>query len=105
MVEVRASDLDEWLDGGEDVGVDALVLDLGSPRPLASRVVGDLRAQGRWVPVLLVATDDPAWSDADIADLPGVDVLPLPLDPDRLQVAVTAVLRHPRTGAEPRPRT
>ena len=96
VAEIRPSNLDDWLAGDEDVGVDVIVLDLGSPTK-AQRVVGDLRAQGRWVPVLLVATADPAWGDAAITELPGIELLPLPLDPDRLQVALAAVLRHPRT--------
>ncbi len=97
VAEIRPSSLGDWLDRGEDVGVDALVLDLGSPQN-AQQVVGDLRAQGRWVPVLLVATDDPAWGATDITGLPGVELLPLPLDPDRLKVALAAVLKHPRTA-------
>lgn len=97
VAEIRPSSLGDWLERGEDVGVDALVLDLGSPQN-AQQVVGDLRAQGRWVPVLLVATDDPAWGAADITGLPGVELLPLPLDPDRLKVALAAVLKHPRTA-------
>ena len=60
--EIRPSDLDDWLLAEEDIGFDALVLDLGSPST-ASRLVGDLRASGRWIPVLLVATNEPSWSD------------------------------------------
>lgn len=96
VAEIRPSGLTEWLERGEEEGVDALVLDLGSPQK-ALQVAGDLRAQNRWVPILLVATDDPAWGAPDITGLPGVELLPLPLDPHRLKVALTAVLRHPRT--------
>ncbi|MCZ3387859.1 MAG: GAF domain-containing protein [Actinomycetia bacterium] len=96
VAEIRPSGLDDWLAGGEDVGVDVLVLDLGSPKD-AQRVVGDLRAQGRWVPVLLVAASDPAWSESGVTSLPGVELLPLPLDPERLKIALAAALRHPRT--------
>ena len=98
--EIRPGDLEGWLAGSGEAGADALVLDLGSPTAALS-VVGDLRAQGRWVPVLLVATSDLAWSDPDLLALSGVDILPLPLDPQRLQSALTEVLKHPRTPPRP----
>ena len=39
----------------------------------------------------------------ELLAMPGVDVLPLPFDPQRLQAALTRVLQHPRTppSAEP----
>ena len=100
--EIRPGDLEEWLAGSGEVGVDALVLDLGSATTALS-LVGDLRAEGRWVPVLLVATLEPGWTNAELLAMPGVDVLPLPLDPQRLQAALAQVLQHPRTppSAEP----
>ena len=100
--EIRPGDLEGWLAGGGEVGVDALVLDLGSPTAALS-LVGDLRAEGRWVPVLLVATLEPGWTKAELLAMPGVDILPLPLNPQRLQAALTQVLQHPRMppSAEP----
>lgn len=102
VAEIRPSALNDWLASGEDVGVDALVLDLGSPQS-AKQVVGDLRAEGRWVPVLLVATSDPGWDDPEVIALPSVELLQLPLDPERLKVALAIVLKHPRTPPVAKP--
>src|SRR4051812_35172089 len=101
LVEVRGFDLDDWLTAESDTDVDALVLDLGSAQT-ALRVVGDLRAASRWIPVLLVTTHDSAWSSTEILALPGVEFLSLPLSADRLQVAVRRVLELPRTPPAPR---
>ncbi len=92
--EVRPNALEEWLESGNEAGVDALVLDLGSPTK-ALQVVGDLRAAGRWTPVLLVADSDGGWDSLELLALPGVDLLTLPIDSHRLQSATKAVLRHP----------
>lgn len=96
VVEVRPNFIDDWLAQGNDADVDALVLDLGSPSD-ALRLVGDMRAQGRWIPVLLVASSPDGWDSPDLLGLPGVDLLTLPIDSARLQRASDAVLRHPRT--------
>lgn len=94
IVEVRPHNLDDWLDAGNDAGVNALVLDLGSPTR-ALQLVGDLRANGRWTPVLLVASSDDGWDTPELLGLPGVDILHLPLDSTRLKAATESVLRHP----------
>ena len=100
--EIRPGDLQDWLAGGGDVGADALVLELGSSTA-ALDLVGDLRAEGHWVPVLLVASSEPGWTSEELLAMPGVDVLPLPLDPQRLQSALTQVLQHPRTPPSAKP--
>jgi len=95
IVEVRPNSMAEWLAQGNDADVDALVLDLGSASE-ALRIVGDMRAQGRWTPVLLVASSPSGWDSPDLLGLPGVDLLTLPIDATRLQKASDAVLRHPK---------
>ena len=100
VFEVRPQDLDDWLASGSDADVDALVLDLGSPKE-ALRVVGDLRAQFRWIPVLLVSSSEPGWDSQELLRLSGVDFLALPLSAKKLQVAAGHVLRHPRTPPPP----
>ena len=97
IIEVRPNSLDEWLASGNDADVDALVLDLGSPAETL-RVVGDLRAEGRWTPVLIVASAPTGWDSPDLLALPGVDLLTLPIDAARLQTASDAVLRHPKAA-------
>jgi CheY-like chemotaxis protein len=97
VVEVRPAQLEDWLNNRDDVGVDALILDLGSPAT-AGRVIGDLRVQRRWTPALVVVGNEAEATQSDVSRMPGVDVLALPLTPERLQAAVEAVLRLPRAA-------
>lgn len=91
VVEVRLSDADRWLAGGGVDDVSAVVLDLGDPG-LALRAVARLRADGHWLPVLLVASHDPGWDDPVLYDLAGVDVLVLPISGPKLADAAARLL-------------
>ncbi|MGH8940460.1 MAG: hypothetical protein ACRDV2_14105, partial [Actinomycetes bacterium] len=68
VVDLRPRAFGAWIDGDEDA--DALVLDLQSPQ-LSAAAVNNLRTHGKVVPVLLVSSDVPGWSEPDMNDLPG----------------------------------
>lgn len=89
VVDLRPPAFADWIDS--DARVDALVLDLENPR-LAAAAVGNLRAHAKPAPVLLVASDRPGWDDPSLRDLPGTQVLPLPVSRPALLAALDRLL-------------
>lgn len=100
VVDLRPRAFGAWIDGDEDA--DALVLDLQSPQ-LSAAAVNNLRTHGKVVPVLLVSSDVPGWSEPDMNDLPGAQVVPLPINRAVLIAALEQLLAGERATAETAP--
>ena len=79
---------------------DAVVLDLMLPGLSGYRVVQALRAEGNWVPVLLLSAKDGEHDQADGLDLGADDYLVKPFSYVVLLARLRALLRR---GARPRP--
>lgn len=91
VTEVAPSRLAQWLDDEGDIGYDALVIDVGDARTAAD-TVGDLRARGHWIPVVLLAGGAP---DA-LAALPRTTVVATPVTAQRLSDALRTALSGQR---------
>jgi hypothetical protein len=91
-VDLRPPAFAAWIESGSEV--DALVLDLDNPR-LAAAAVSNLRAHAKLAPVLLVSSDRPGWDDPGMHNLPGTEVLPLPVNRAALLAALDDLLLPP----------
>ncbi|HEX5493419.1 MAG TPA: response regulator transcription factor, partial [Mycobacteriales bacterium] len=83
-----------------DGGYDALVLDIMLPGLSGYRVCQRLRAEGNWVPVLMLTAKDGEYDEADGLDLGADDYLTKPFSFVVLVARLRALLRR---GAPPRP--
>jgi DNA-binding response OmpR family regulator len=81
-------------------GYDAVVLDVMLPRLSGYRVCERLRAEGNWVPVLMLSAKDGEYDQADGLDVGADDYLTKPFSYVVLVARLRALLRR---GAPPRP--
>jgi hypothetical protein len=103
LEEVRPHQVDVWLESDDRQPADLVVLDL-TDAAQSLTLLTTLRAHAYLSPALLVAGDDPSWEASPLHDLPGAEVLPLPVTTDSLQAAVdrliNAVLPDPQGALE-----
>ena len=95
-----AHDGEEGLHLALEGGYDALVLDVMLPRLSGYRVCQELRAAGRWLPVLMLSAKDGEHDEADGLDLGADDYLTKPFSYVVLVARLRALLRR---GAPRRP--
>src|SRR5579862_1751204 len=81
-------------------GYDAIVLDIMLPGLSGYKVCERLRAEGNWVPILILSAKDGEYDQADGLDLGGDDYLTKPFSYIVLAARLRALLRR---GAAPRP--
>jgi DNA-binding response OmpR family regulator len=81
-------------------GYDAVVLDVMLPRLSGYALVRQLRAEGNWVPVLILSAKDGEYDQADGLDCGADDYLAKPFSFVVLLARLRALLRR---GAPPRP--
>jgi DNA-binding response OmpR family regulator len=81
-------------------GYDAVVLDIMLPGLSGYKVCEKLRAEGNWVPVLILSAKDGEYDQADGLDLGADDYLTKPFSYVVLAARLRALLRR---GARPRP--
>jgi DNA-binding response OmpR family regulator len=81
-------------------GYDAIVLDIILPGISGYQVCERLRAEGNWVPVLILSAKDGEYDQADGLDLGADDYLTKPFSYVVLAARLRALLRR---GAQPRP--
>jgi DNA-binding response OmpR family regulator len=81
-------------------GYDAVVLDIMLPGLSGYKVCERLRAEGNWVPVLILSAKDGEYDQADGLDLGADDYLTKPFSYVVLAARLRALLRR---GARPRP--
>src|SRR2546421_8802916 len=81
-------------------GYDAVVLDIMLPRLSGYKVCERLRAEGNWVPILILSAKDGEYDQADGLDLGADDYLTKPFSYVVLVARLRALLRR---GAPPRP--
>jgi DNA-binding response OmpR family regulator len=81
-------------------GYDAIVLDIILPGMSGYKVCERLRAEGNWVPVLILSAKDGEYDQADGLDLGADDYLTKPFSYVVLAARLRALLRR---GAKPRP--
>ncbi len=81
-------------------GYDAVVLDVMLPTLSGYRVCEQLRAEGNWVPVLMLSAKDGEYDQADGLDVGADDYLTKPFSYVVLVARLRALLRR---GAPPRP--
>ena len=95
-----AHDGREGLTRARDGDYDALVLDIMLPGLSGYRICQQLRAEGNWVPVLMLTAKDGEYDEADGLDLGADDYLTKPFSYVVLVARLRALLRR---GAPPRP--
>ena len=78
----------------------AVVLDVMLPRLSGYRICERLRAEGNWVPVLMLSAKDGEYDEADGLDVGADDYLTKPFSYVVLVARLRALLRR---GAPPRP--
>ena len=88
------------LEAARHEGYDAIVLDIMLPRLSGYRIVRALRAEGNWVPVLMLSAKDGEYDQADGLDAGADDYLTKPFSFVVLLAKLRAVLRR---GAPERP--
>jgi two-component system, OmpR family, response regulator len=98
-VDVAADGL-EGLDMARHGGYDAMILDVMLPRLSGYRVVRQLRAEERWLPVLMLSAKDGEYDQADGLDCGADDYLTQPFSYVVLLARLRALLRR---GAAERP--
>src|SRR2546430_3922065 len=81
-------------------GYDAVVLDIMLPRLSGYKVCERLRAEGNWVPILILSAKDGEYDQADGLDLGADDYMTKPFSYVVLAARLRALLRR---GARPRP--
>jgi len=94
------SGLHKAREGGHDGGYAAIVLDIMLPGLSGYRVCERLRAEGNWVPVLMLSAKDGEYDEADGLDVGADDYLTKPFSYVVLVARLRALLRR---GAPPRP--
>ena len=87
-------------EGAHDGGYAAIVLDIMLPGLSGYRVCERLRAEGNWVPVLMLSAKDGEYDEADGLDVGADDYLTKPFSYVVLVARLRALLRR---GAPPRP--
>jgi DNA-binding response OmpR family regulator len=97
-----AGDGETGLRAAREGGYDAVVLDIMLPRLSGYRVCQALRAEGNWVPVLMLSAKDGEYDQADGLDLGADDYLTKPFSFLVLVARLRALLRR---GAPERPVT
>ena len=97
-----AADGESGLQAARDGAYDAVVLDIMLPRLSGYRVCQALRAEGNWVPVLMLSAKDGEYDQADGLDLGADDYLTKPFSFVVLVARLRALLRR---GAPERPTT
>jgi DNA-binding response OmpR family regulator len=90
----------EGLHLAQEGGYDAVVLDIMLPRLSGYRICERLRADGNWVPVLMLSAKDGEYDQADGLDVGADDYLTKPFSYVVLVAKLRALLRR---GAPPRP--
>ena len=95
-----AADGPSGLEAARHGGYDALVLDVMLPGLSGYRVVQALRAEGNWVPVLMLSAKDGEYDEADGLDCGADDYLTKPFSYVVLLARLRALLRR---GAPERP--
>jgi DNA-binding response OmpR family regulator len=95
-----AGDGERGLQAARDGAYDAVVLDIMLPRLSGYRVCQALRAEGNWVPVLMLSAKDGEYDQADGLDLGADDYLTKPFSFVVLVARLRALLRR---GAPERP--
>ncbi|RZS91754.1 two-component system OmpR family response regulator [Motilibacter rhizosphaerae] len=98
-VDVAGDGLD-GLHAAREGGYDAVVLDVMLPRLSGYRVCQALRAEGNWVPVLMLSAKDGEYDQADGLDIGADDYLTKPFSFVVLVARLRALLRR---GAPERP--
>jgi two-component system OmpR family response regulator len=88
------------LEAARHEGYDAVVLDIMLPRLSGYRIVRTLRAEGNWVPVLMLSAKDGEYDQADGLDSGADDYLTKPFSFVVLLAKLRALLRR---GAPERP--
>ncbi len=88
------------LEAARHEGYDAIVLDIMLPGLSGYRIVRTLRAEGNWVPVLMLSAKDGEYDQADGLDAGADDYLTKPFSFVVLLAKLRAVLRR---GAPERP--
>jgi DNA-binding response OmpR family regulator len=81
-------------EGAHDGGYAAIVLDIMLPGLSGYRVCERLRAEGNWVPVLMLSAKDGEYDEADGLDVGADDYLTKPFSPRELVARIKAVLRR-----------
>jgi DNA-binding response OmpR family regulator len=95
-----AGDGIDGLEAARHEGYDAVVLDIMLPRLSGYRIVRALRAEGNWVPVLMLSAKDGEYDQADGLDAGADDYLTKPFSFVVLLAKLRALLRR---GAPERP--
>jgi DNA-binding response OmpR family regulator len=95
-----AGDGQEGLNRARDGTYDAIVLDILLPRLSGYKLCERLRAEGNWVPILMLSAKDGEYDQADGLDLGADDYLTKPFSFIVLTARLRALLRR---GAQPRP--
>jgi DNA-binding response OmpR family regulator len=90
----------EGLEMARHGGYDAMILDIMLPRLSGYRVVQQLRAENRWLPVLMLSAKDGEYDQADGLDCGADDYLTKPFSYVVLLARLRALLRR---GAVERP--
>jgi DNA-binding response OmpR family regulator len=89
-------------ESAHDGGYAAIILDIMLPGLSGYRVCERLRAEGNWVPVLMLSAKDGEYDEADGLDVGADDYLTKPFSYVVLVARLRALLRR---GAPPRPAT
>jgi two-component system OmpR family response regulator len=92
-VDIAADGLD-GLDMARHGGYDAMILDVMLPRLSGYRVVRQLRAEERWLPVLMLSAKDGEYDQADGLDCGADDYLTKPFSYVVLLARLRALLRR-----------
>ena len=95
-----AGDGQDGLEMARHGGYDAMILDVMLPGLSGYRVCERLRAEGNWVPVLMLSAKDGEYDEADGLDVGADDYLTKPFSYVVLVARLRALLRR---GAPPRP--
>jgi DNA-binding response OmpR family regulator len=95
-----AGDGNAGLEAARHEGYDAVVLDIMLPGLSGYRIVQALRAEGNWVPVLMLSAKDGEYDQADGLDVGADDYLTKPFSFVVLLAKLRALLRR---GAPERP--
>jgi DNA-binding response OmpR family regulator len=96
-----ASDGEAALDLVQRLDPDCCVLDVLMPRADGREVLRRLRADGRWLPVVLLTQVGESGERAMALDEGADDYLNKPFDPHELTARLRAVLRRARPGRRP----
>jgi two-component system response regulator QseB len=98
----------DWVGDGESAAqvlrteeFDLLLLDLGLPRKAGLQILGELRARGQGLPVLIITARDAVSDRVQGLDAGADDYLVKPFDLDELAARIRALLRRKAGHAAP----